>query len=191
MTRLQTGATAPIFAANDYTGSKIRLSDFAQSYVLLAFLRYSECPWCNLALHRLTMENNLLEESDCKVIAFIQSPPNEIRSSINEKHHSVPKFPVIPDSSMKIYGKYGAELSALSGLRHHVRHLPSWVQSVYTEKFTQKSINGEFFLAPAAILISPGDQKIIRADYKADFYEHEPFTHIYDAIAEHQLYGIT
>jgi len=180
---------APDINVADIHGNQVHLSDYADSYLLLAFLRYSECPWCNLALHRLVMEKQLLQDSNCRIIVFIQSTQKDIQRSIVEKHKAKPSFPIIADPDMKWYGKYGVKPGIVSGLGHHIRHLPAWVHSVYKEGFTQKSINGGFFLAPAAFLLSPNDQKIIRADYNADFYEHESFTKIYETIGHHSIYG--
>lgn len=191
MAKLKTGDSAPELEVADILGNSVAFENFTSSYVLIAFLRYSECPWCNLALHRLAMEKQLLSDSNCEIIAFIQSSPDDIQKSILEKHALKPDFTIIADPDMKVYKRFGVDLSILLGLRHHIRHIPAWVESVRKERFTQKSINGEFFLAPAAVLVSLADKKIVSADYNADFYEHESFSRIYDAIAEHQLHGIT
>lgn len=189
MTKLKPGSSIPKLTATDISGKQVSLESFNDSYTLLAFLRYSECPWCNLALHRLAMEQELLKDSDCRIIAFIQSSPDDIKKSILEKHAVTPQFTIIADPEMKIYNQFGVTLSKLSGIKHHIRHIPAWVESVTKEGFKQHSINGSFFLAPAAIVLSPADQKVIVADYQADFYEHESFSRFYEAIAEHRLYG--
>lgn len=189
MKKLAIGNSSPQLNAVDLAGKTISFEKVTSPYVLLAFLRYSECPWCNLALHRLAMEKKLLHDSNCEIIAFIQSTPSDIKKSIIDKHAVTPDFTIIADPEMKIYHQFGINISLLSGLKHHLRHIPAWVESVRKERFTQKSINGDFFLAPAAILVSTADNKVISADYNADFYEHESFSTIYETIAEHQLYG--
>ena len=71
--KLATGMRAPQFTAVDVFGKKVTLSSNKDRYTLVVFLRYAGCPWCNLALHRLAMEQQLLKESRCDIIAFIQS----------------------------------------------------------------------------------------------------------------------
>ena len=189
MAKLKAGDSIPDLPLTDILGKNVVIENVSSSYVLIAFLRYSECPWCNLALHRLAMEKQLLLDSDCQIITFIQSTPDDIQKSILDKHAVRPDFTIIADPEMKIYKRFGVDPSVLGGLRHHIRHIPAWVEAVSKEGFTQKSINGEYFLAPASILVSTVTKKVVSVDYAADFYEHESFSKIYEAIAEHQLHG--
>lgn len=189
MTKLKVGNFVPELNAVDIVGNLIEFKNLDEAYTLLAFLRFSECPWCNLALHRLAMEKALLAESKCGVIAFIQSKPEDIHKSILEKHAVRPDFTIIADPDMIYYKQFGITVSKIAGIKHHIRHVSSWIESVSREGFTQHSIDGNFFLAPAAIVISTANKQVITANYEADFYEHESFSHIYEAIAEHQLYG--
>jgi peroxiredoxin Q/BCP len=187
--KLHVGDTAPLFKRKDINGNEVDLSKFKKSYVLVAFLRYAGCPWCNLAIHRLTMEESLLHDNRCDVITFIQSTEENIETGIIERHQVLPKFPIVADQKMEVYKKYHVEPSLLMGLKHQITNIPAWVQAVYKEGFKQQSIDGELFLAPATFLISTADRKIIRADYDSDLYDHESFTKIYDTIAEHELHG--
>ncbi|OGL22252.1 hypothetical protein A2707_02890 [Candidatus Saccharibacteria bacterium RIFCSPHIGHO2_01_FULL_45_15] len=187
---LTVGQKAPQFTRLDTSGRSIALSDYSKSFVLVAFLRYSGCPWCNLAVHRLAMEYPLLKESKCEVITFIQSSKESIQENIFDRHNVTPLFPIIADASMEMYAVYDVTGSAIRGLRHHIKNIPSWVKAVSKEGFAQTSIDGHFFLAPATFLLSPGEQQIIRIDYDADLYKHESFTNIYDAISSYNLYGL-
>ncbi|RYF28736.1 MAG: redoxin domain-containing protein [Chloroflexi bacterium] len=188
-TKLQPGDAAPQFIVKDTTGRTIRLSDYQKGYTLIAFLRYSGCPWCNLAVHRLAMEHPLLADSDCKILAFIQSSEQNIKSNIFDRHSVQPLFPIVADSSMQTYGKYTVQPNIIDGVSYHIKHIPSWVRSVSKEGFKQESVDGNLFLAPAVFLVSPRDQILLRADYSADLYKHESFTDIYDTITNHSLYG--
>lgn len=187
---LKPGDLAPNFKRSDINGKSVSLRDYASSYVFISFLRYAGCPWCNLAIHRLAVEQELLHGNKCEVVAFIQSSESDIESGIINRHQVTPQFPIIADPSMVIYQKYFVRTSVSAGLHYEITNIPSWVQSVYKEGYKQRSINGRFFLAPAAMLISPGDQKIIRADYNADFYDHQSFTNIYDSIAHYNIHGL-
>jgi peroxiredoxin len=189
MAKLETGNITPELNAVDIVGNLIEFKNLDEAYVLLAFLRFSECPWCNLALHRLAMEKALLAESKCGIIAFIQSKPEDIQKSILEKHAVKPDFTIIADPDMTYYIQFGVTVSKTAGIKHHIRHVSSWIESVSREGFTQHSIDGNFFLAPAAILVSVAQKRVLLANYEADFYEHQSFEQIYDTIAKHQIYG--
>ena len=187
--RLKPGDTTPQFVLADIHGQKVSLTKYANTYLLIVFLRFADCPWCNLAIHRLAVEQQLLRDSKCEIVAFIQSSEKDIETSIIDRHNVTPMFPIIADPMMKTYKKFGVEASVIPGLKHHITNIPAWVQSVYKEGYKQTSVDGSFFLAPGAFLISPGKQKIVHADYSSDLYQHESFTKIYDAIAEHELHG--
>lgn len=188
-TSLQIGDKAPDFKVTDVDGRKITLQDYKNKYLLVAFLRYSGCPWCNLAVHRLTIEQPLLKQSKCEVVVFIQSSSENIEKNILNRHKITPKFPIIADQEMKIYKKYFVNPSVRNALKHTIQNVPSWVTAVYKEGYPQTNVDGSMFIAPAAFLISRDTQKIVRIDYNADLYEHQSFTEIYDSISHHQIYG--
>jgi len=189
--KLSVGDNAPSFELKAIDGRQINLDDYAGRYVLVAFLRYAGCPWCNLAVHRLAVEQPLLADNGCEIITFIQSQPESIQANIMDRHKLIPKFPIIADPEMAVYGEFGVRPSVFGGLKHAISNLPSWLQSVYKEGYAQTSVDGNLFLAPATFLISPNDQKIIRIDRESDLYDHASFTKLYDAIADHGIHGIT
>lgn len=186
---IKIGEAAPDFSVQAVDGSTVTLSDYAGDYVLVAFLRYSGCPWCNLAIHRLAVEQPLLKDSRCQIVTFIQSAPEDIETNILQRHQVVPKFPIVADPDMTVYKQYGVKPSVSRSLRHMIRNVPSWLQSVYKEGYNQTSVDGSLFLAPATFLISPGDQQVISVDYDSDLYDHDSFTKLYNAIAEHTIHG--
>lgn len=188
---LNIGDDTPSFDLSAIDGRRVRLSDYAGGYVLVAFLRYAGCPWCNLAVHRLAVEQPLLKDTGCEIITFIQSPKESIETNIMGRHKLTPRFPIIADPEMNIYEQFGVKPSVFSGLKHAIGNLPSWLQSVYKEGYNQTSVDGNLFLAPATFLVSSNDQKIIRIDYESDLYDHESFTRLYDTIADHRIHGIT
>ncbi|MDQ2973232.1 MAG: redoxin domain-containing protein [bacterium] len=190
-TTLSVGDDAPNFKVTDVEGKKISLEDYSSKYLLIAFLRYAGCPWCNLAVHRLTMEQNILRDSKCELIVFIQSSTDNIEENIIKRHKVTPKFPIIADQEMKIYKKYFVKLSVAKTLKYAIRNVPIWVQAVYKEGYNQSNIDGSMFIVPATFLISRGTQKIVSIDYNADLYDHQSLTKIYDSIAHHQIYGFT
>jgi peroxiredoxin len=88
--KLTPGEKAPTFTTTDVHGDKIKLSTYKDSYVLLVFLRYAGCPYCNLAIHRLALEYKQLLDNDCQVIAFIQSSKENIEENYAKSITKIP-----------------------------------------------------------------------------------------------------
>ncbi len=186
--KLRAGDLAPRFSQTDITEKLVSLNYAKNKYRLIVFMRYAGCPWCNLAIHRLVLEQQLLKNSGCSVIVFVQSSKENIVGNIIERHERKPQFPIIADPYMKIYKSYGVRPS-ITHTSKMIKNIPHWVHAVKNGGYEQKNIDGNLFLAPAAFLISPNKGKIIRADYSIDMFEHESFSHIYDSIADHELNG--
>ena len=104
--KLVDGQMAPRFSAVDVMGKKTSLTHKNSRYVLLVFMRYSGCPWCNLAIHRLALEYPILQENGCEVITFIQSPASGIIKNIYERHARQPQFSIVADPDSKYYDLY-------------------------------------------------------------------------------------
>ncbi len=165
----------------DTFGKQVQFEKFKQEYVLLAFLRYAGCPFCNLSIHRLSVESPLLADAKCDVLAFIQSNPEQVQKNIYDRHKVQPPYPIIPDKAMKHYKQFGIKPSAKTAGKI-IRDIPHWVHSVRDHGFKQGKIDGSFFIAPAIFLLHKNSRKIIYADYKSDLFEHETFSPIYERI---------
>lgn len=178
---LATGSMAPDFTASDVFGKKVHLRAYHSQTVLLVFLRYSGCPWCNLALHRLTIESELLKKQNCEIIAFIQSTDKNVKNNIFKRHAKTPQFPIIADPDRKIYDMYGIQNSLVAAARS-ITKIPYWLHSVRKEGYTQTTVDGNLLLVPAMFLVSGHTNKILLASYGKSFYEHETFTSIYEQL---------
>ena len=135
--RLHEGDAAPAFNVTDMSGHAVNLNSTAGKYLLLTFMRYSGCPYCNLALHRLALEYPRLQQHGCEVIAFVQSSKHDISSNIYDRHAVKPAFPIVADPAMHTYEEYGVSTSVTAALRD-VKNLPYWVHAVREHGFTQK-----------------------------------------------------
>ena len=179
--QLHIGSLAPDFTATDVFGSEVRLSDYHPRSVLVVFLRYSGCPWCNLALHRLTVESELLKKHNCEIIAFIQSTEENVKNNIYKRHAKTPQFPIIADPDRKIYDMYGVTSSFIAAARS-ITKIPYWIHSVRKHGYAQTSVDGDLLLVPAMFLVSGHSNKILLASYGKSFYEHETFTSVYEQL---------
>lgn len=183
--KLNEGDTAPDFNAVDVLGKHIRLSDYKKHPLLLVFLRYAGCPWCNLAIHRLAMEYRMLKAEKCEVIAFIQSTDEQVQKNIYERHEVKPTFSIIADHEKEFYTLYGIKSSKKAAIKS-IKSIPHWVHAVKDHGFKQTEIDGDLFLVPAAFLISSRTQKIVKADYGTSFYEFESFLNFYESLTFHE-----
>ncbi len=179
--RLRDGDAAPDFTTTDVAGNTVALSQITASRVLLTFFRYSGCPWCNLAVHRLTLEYDRIRDNDCEVVAFIQSEPSSIQKNIYGRHTPKPPFPIIADHEEQFYRLYGVTPSKMAILRS-VTKLPDWARSVKIHGFSQGNVDGNVFMVPAAFVINQRTHSIEKAMYGASFYDHEAFVKVYESI---------
>lgn len=114
---------APQFSTTDIFGDKVNLGAYKDGYTLLVFLRYSGCPWCNLAIHRLSLEYKRLQEYKCQIIAFVQSDKAGVVKNIYERHELRPQFPIIADHDMRFYEQYGVD-SSIPGTLREITKIP-------------------------------------------------------------------
>jgi peroxiredoxin len=171
----------PRFKATDVFGSEVNLAKYTDKYILLVFLRYSGCPWCNLAIHRLTLEYKQLKAENCQIIAFVQSDEKSVMANIYGRHKPRPEFPIIADQAMKFYKQFNVDVSMTASARM-IAQVPYWLESVRKLGFKNKKVDGKLFLVPAWFLIDNSAGKIIRSEKGGDFYDHESFIKIYDSL---------
>jgi peroxiredoxin len=179
--RLVVGQQAPHFTIEDVDGQPVSLESQKQPYVLMAFLRYAGCPWCNLAIHRLALESKMLAQNDCGVVVFVQSTKEKVHENIHERHALRPDFPIVADPTKKIYRQYGVN-SSFHAVVRAINDIPAWVHAVKEHGFVQGKLDGDLFLAQALFLVSCKTNKIVQVLYGKSLYEHETFTPIYQSL---------
>lgn len=177
--KLRVGQLAPDFARADIEGNVVKLADYKNDKLLICFFRYAGCPWCNLAIHRLTISYPRLKELNLKVIAFVQSKPENIKKYIINRHQPSPPFPIIADPLREIYNMYGVDDSLPAAARSLVK-IPGWLYASLGKGFRQTEIDGSLTLVPAQFLIEPGGQKIHTVNYGVDYYGSLPMVGIMD-----------
>jgi thioredoxin-dependent peroxiredoxin len=184
--KLVVGDPAPDFNVRDVNGDKVHLRAIDTEHILVVFFRYSGCPWCNLAIHRLSLEYEQLKDNGCSVVAFIQSDKTDVIDNIYNRHIVKPPFPIIADYEQKYYRLYGVTASIQAVVRS-ITKIPAWVHAVKDHGFKQGKMDGSFFLVPAAFLINGRTKKIEKASYGSSFYDHDLFLDIYDLVYYKEL----
>lgn len=171
----------PKIKAQDVFGKTIDFSKLDSEYILLVFLRYSGCPWCNLALHRLTLEYKELTANKCEVVAFVQSDKESILKNIYERHNPKPPFSIIPDSEMVFYKMYNVKAS-VTGFVKGLTKIPQWLKATSELGYKQTEIDGSFFLVPGWFLYSNRTNQIVKQQRGISLHSHKAFLEIYDSL---------
>lgn len=183
---LRPGHPAPAISTRDVFGNKLSLKTLNSRYILLVFFRYAGCPWCNLALHRLSLEYQTLKDHGCEVITFLQSDSPDIIENVYERHAQKPQFAIVADPERQHYQRYGVSNSLRAGLSS-LKHIPIWAHSVRQHGFAQKKVDGNLFLVPASFLIDGRTNTIIQTSYGASYYDTEAFMDIYQSVFYKEL----
>lgn len=178
--RLKIGEKIPDFWTRDINGSDIDSRDLGGN-TLLVFLRYAGCPWCNLAIYRLSHEYKLLKKSGCDVIAFVQSSESNIETNILQRQESPLPFPIISDQQQDIYKLFGVAPSKPGAVKHAAKNASHWIDAVMNKDFKQANMDGSFFMVPAYFLVDKNGV-IQLARYDASFYDDVVFTPIYEQL---------
>ena len=182
MKKLIAGDTAPTFTVKDSYDQIVTFNSDHPRSTLIAFLRYSTCPFCNLAIHRLTVEYPILQSSGIDVIAFVQSSKENIREHILGTHAEKPPFPIIYTQHPNVYKMYHVSPS-LEETPSLLATVPTWLHRIKEGGLgTMATVDGNLFLAPALFMVSPTGY-VILAKYAANVYNHELFSEVYDSAA--------
>ena len=176
--RLKIGDTIPDFWTRDIAGREVDSRQLKKN-TLVVFLRYAGCPFCNLAIYRLTHEYKLLKKEGCEVIAFVQSTEESIESNILQQQDMLPPFSIVPDQPQDIYRLFGVRPNAAKAAKFTAKNATHWIDAVFNKKFKQTSFDGQAFMVPAYFLVDKHGV-IQLANYDASFYEDEIFTPIYE-----------
>lgn len=171
----------PNIKAKDVFGKTIEFRKLKSEYVLLVFLRYAGCPWCNLAIHRLRLEYKELTANKCEVIAFVQSDTESILKNIYERHDPKPPFSIIPDSEMVFYKMYDVKPSVAGFVRGLIK-FPEWLKAHNELGFKQTEVDGKFFMVPGWFLYSNRTNKIVKQQRGISLHSHEAFLDIYESL---------
>lgn len=178
--RLKVGDMVPDFWTRDINGREVDSRELEGS-TLIVFLRFAGCPFCNLAIYRLTHEYKLLRKEGCEVIAFVQSTEDSIEDNILQQQEGTPPFSIVPDQQQDIYKLFGVTPNAAKAAKYTAKNASHWIDAVFKKKFKQTSFDGQAFLVPAYFLVDKrGTIQLV--NYDASFYEDEIFTPIYERL---------
>ncbi|MEW6776718.1 MAG: peroxiredoxin-like family protein [Bdellovibrionota bacterium] len=164
--RLKEGTKAPDLEATNWDGTRVKLSDYRDKKVWLAFFRYASCPLCNLRVHDMIQRQDELK--GLSILAVFQSPPESIAEYVGKQE---PPFPLLSDPEEKLYKLYGLE----SGLGAFVspKNLVPGAKATRLG-FLPGRMEGTKTRIPGDFLIGP-DGVIQKAFYGEVISDHIPF----------------
>jgi peroxiredoxin len=174
---LKVGDTIPTFWTRDIEGNQVDSTQL-EGYTLIAFLRYAGCPFCNLAIYRLSHEHKKLKSKGCSVIAFVQSTEANIEKNILERHNPSPPFSIVADHDQDFYRMFGVTADAGKALRYTIKHKAHWIDAAFKKGFSQKNVDGSGAIVPAYFLVDASGIITVR-DYAANFYDNDIFDEVY------------
>lgn len=172
MKKLIEGDVAISFKATDLDGNVVDLKDFKGQKLLLSFFRKATCPFCNMGLQQLIRRADELENNGIKIVTLFASSKADVLKYAGKQN---PPFPIIPDGSFNIYGKYGVEVSYLGMLKSMAN--PAKVFKAITGGFFSLRSMVEEPVIPADFLIDE-NQIIHKAYYGKDYDDHIPISEV-------------
>lgn len=178
--QLQVGDKVPKVITTDTNGKSFDLLKMKTPYTLVTFLRYSGCPFCNLALHRLSLESKTLKRNGCDIVSFINSNVENIQKNIYDRQQFPIPFPLIADKDREWYTKFKVAPSVKT-IPYCLTHVPEWLYSANKLGYKQANIDGNFFMVPAFFVIN-NKGTIVYADYQASFNNDSTFTPVYETL---------
>lgn len=106
--KLKPTEKAPLFEMTSAQGETINLTQYKGKTVLLAFFRFAGCPVCNFRMHELIENYPKLQAKNIEIIAVFESGNKTLISYLTDT--KIP-FPILGDSSLVLYKKYGTDKS--------------------------------------------------------------------------------
>ena len=170
--RLEEGAQAIDFFVNDYKNRPVRLAEYRGHKVLLSFFRDAFCPFCNLRVHHLIKNFDILKGLDLAIIAFFAASKEDIYENAGQQHAP---FPIIADPESRWYKAYGVQSSAMGLFKAVIR--PTAMFKVMTSRFFNLRSITKKPLIPADFLIDE-HQVIQKAYYGHHYGDHIPINDV-------------
>ena len=165
--RLKNGELAPNFKTTDTQNRVFSLAEERKKPILLAFFRYASCPLCNLRVHQLIQNQEILEQK-LEIVLVFQSPLDKIEKYVGKQ--DVP-YRIIADPKRKLYRLYGVENSWLGFLKAWTIKIPKVFSAVIGHRYLPGSMEGEIHRIPADFIIGKNGT-ILRAYYGKDIGDH-------------------
>ena len=136
--------------------------------IMLSFLRFASCPFCNLRINELVRRFDEFGD-DFTIIAIFDSPLDNLIK--HAEGHKAP-FPILADEKNSCYKKYSIERSVIGVLKGMLLRMPTLLRGMF-KGYVPLVIKGNLTTMPADFLIDKNG--IIKtAYYGKDEGDHLP-----------------
>jgi len=175
--RLKENEIAPNFSVKDMNNETFDLATKREKPLLIAFFRYASCPLCNLRVHEL-IENYEVLSKKLEIVLIFQSPKDKIEKYVGKQ--DIP-YRVLPNPSKSLYHLYGVESSWLGFAKAWTVKIKQVFVAVLQRRYLPGSVEGEIHRIPADFIVDR-DNKILKAYYGKDIGDHLPLNQIDDIL---------
>jgi len=150
----QPGDPAPEASLLDAEGRRVQLSSFwKERRVVLVFLRYFGCPFCQMHVVKLREDQQLFREAEAEVVLVGQGSPEEGAGFCQRKH--LP-FPCLLDGDKSAYRAYGLRRRNLAVVVSPRIAVP-FVRANLNSETRQRGLEGgDFFQMPGTFVVDVG-----------------------------------
>ncbi len=176
---LPLNVTAPDFSLVDIYDREVTLSKYRGKKMFIGFFRHAGCPFCNLRVHFLQKQREMLQERNMEMIFFFQSSASLLKSSIF--HREINPIPVIADPERVTYQTYGIEDSTLKSIQSHLtQFLVTAIRARQQKVPTHLMKSGESFGAMPAEFLLDEELIIRKLHYSNGLNDRMEIRHILD-----------
>lgn len=137
--------------------------------IMLSFLRFASCPFCNLRINELVKRFDEFGD-DFTIIAIFDSPLDNLTKHTAD--HKSP-FPILADEKNIYYKNYSIEHSVIGVLKGMILRMPTLLGGMF-KGYVPLVIKGSMTTMPADFLIDKNGI-IQTAYYGKDEGDHLPF----------------
>jgi len=163
--KLTINSPAPRIKTKDILGNDFDLETYKGQKILVAFFRFSTCPFCNLRIHTLSTE---YEKLGINIVAIFESSNENLRKHL--AHYELP-FPVLSDRAGVYYKSYGLNKSVIGVFKGMLTRPIEMLRGMSKGKSLFHGIDGHLTRMPADFLIDENGM-IRELMYARDEGEH-------------------
>jgi thioredoxin-dependent peroxiredoxin len=148
---------------------------------LLSFFRNAACALCNLRVHGLIQRYLDYQCAGLELVAVFESAAESMRRYVGKQDAP---FPLIADSTARLYALYGVENSAAKIAATLAMPMTRQVigeAATHGFQLTEEA-GSNFERMPADFFIGP-DGRVLDAHYAAYGWDHVPFARIEELLA--------
>lgn len=145
---LKVGQKVPEFIFTSMDGKTYTHASMLGKKYMISFYRYASCPFCNLRISFLIETHKNLKLKN-QFLAVFQSDPSDMEKHVMKQEA---EFPIISDSRMIYYKKFGVEKSIIGYLKS-IFHLKDLLMA-FKRNFKLHQSQGPITTIPADFIIS-------------------------------------